>query len=72
MKKLLLFSLILVFTFPKEMKAQRRKSKGEKTAQTPPPPKKSKIPKYADFVTSKTKTDDGVFKVHEKDNNYIY
>ncbi|MGK0327693.1 zinc-dependent metalloprotease [Polaribacter sp.] len=74
MKKLLLLlcSLILAFTFPTTINAQKKKSKEEKTAQTQTKPKKNKIPKYADFVTSKTKTDEGLFKVHQTDNNYLY
>lgn len=72
MKKLLLFSLIFAFTFSTEMKAQRKKSKKNNTEETTPKPQKSKTPKYADFVTSKTKTDEGIFKVHETNNNYLY
>mgnify|MGYP006072381237 CR=1 FL=1 len=74
MKKLLLLlcSLILAFTFPTAINAQKKKSKEEKKAQTQAKPKKNKIPKYADFVTSKTKTDEGLFKVHQTDNNYLY
>lgn len=72
MKKLLLFSLILTFTFQTEIIAQKKKSKKKQTEQVAPKPKKSKTPKYADFVTSKTKSDDGLFKVHNTDNKYIY
>jgi hypothetical protein len=72
MKKLLLFSLILAFTIPSEINAQEKKSKNKKTAQTPSKPKKSKIPKYSDFVTSKTKTDEGLFKTHNTNNKYLY
>ena len=72
MKKLLLFSLILAFTFPTEINAQKKKSKDKNTEQTEPKPKKNKTPKYSDFVTPKTKTDEGLFKVHNTDNKYIY
>ena len=73
MKKLLLFSLLLAFAIPSEMDAQRRKSKkNQKTTQTAPKLKKSKTPKYSDFVKSSTKTDDGLFKVHNTNNKYIY
>ena len=72
MKKILFFSLILAFTFPTEINAQRKKSKKDKTAQTPTKPKKSKIKKYSDFVTKKTKTDEGLFKVHKNSTKYLY
>ncbi|MEE9407649.1 MAG: zinc-dependent metalloprotease [Polaribacter sp.] len=71
MKKLLIFSLILAFTIPNSVKAQRRKSKDKKSTETSKS-KKSKTPKYTDFVTSKTKTDDGIFKVHETDDKFMY
>lgn len=72
MKKLLLFLLILPFTFPQEMNAQKKKSKDKKTTQKAQKIEKNKTAKYSDFVTSKTKTDEGLFKVHETDNNYLY
>ena len=72
MKKLLLFSLILAFTFPTEMNAQKKKSKKNNTEETATKPQKSKTPKYGDFVTKKTKTDEGLFKVHNTDNKFIY
>ena len=72
MKKLFLFSIILLCTTSIEINAQRKKSKDKKTAQTAVLSKKSKIPKYSDFVTSKTKTDDGIFKVHETNDEFIY
>ena len=72
MKKLLLFSLIFAFYFPIEMNAQsarvlkKRKNKKQNNKEVSiPKPKKSKIPKYSDFVNKHTKTDDGLFKVHE-------
>ena len=72
MKKLFLFSLIVAFIFPSEINAQRKKSKKSKNEKTAPTPKKDKTPKYSDFVTSKTKTDEGLFKVHETKEKYIY
>ena len=72
MKKLLLFSFILAFTIPSKINAQRKKSKDKETTQSSTKTKQSKKPKYADFVKKDTKTDDGVFKVHENDNKYMY
>ena len=72
MKKLSLLFVLLAFLFPKEIDAQRKRSKKKNTEQTIPKPKKNKTPKYSDFVTSKTKTDEGLFKVHHTDNKYMY
>ena len=72
MRKLLLFSLILAFTFQTEVIAQKKKSRKKQTEQVAPKPKKSKKPKYSDFVKSNTKTDDGLFKVHFTNNKYMY
>lgn len=72
MKKLLLYTLLLAFTFPKEIIAQKKKSKKNETEETTPKPEKSKTPKYSDFITSKTKTDNGVFKVHETNDKFLY
>ena len=72
MRKLLLFSLILAFTFQTEVIAQKKKSRKKQTEQVAPKPKKSKKPKYSDFVKSNTKTDDGLFKVHSTKNKYMY
>ncbi len=66
--------MISVFAFQTEIKAQKKKSKKEKTEQTPTKStlKKSKSPKYSDFVTAKTKSDEGLFKVHNTNNKFIY
>jgi hypothetical protein len=73
MKKIILhFLLILAFMLPNQIEAQRKKSKDKKIEQTAPVPKKNKVPKYSDFVTSKTKSDEGLFKVHETSNKFIY
>ncbi len=64
--------MILVFTFPSEMNAQKKKSKKNNTEETATKSQKSKTPKYADFVTKKTTTDEGLFKVHNTDNKFMY
>ncbi|QOD62514.1 zinc-dependent metalloprotease [Polaribacter haliotis] len=71
MKKLLLFSLIFTFTISLSTEAQRKNSK-DKSNQDTSKTKKSKTPKYSDFVTSETKTDDGLFKVHETKDKFMY
>ena len=72
MRKLTLFLIILVFTIPSEINAQRKKSKAPKKETTTEVPEKSKTPKYSDFVNSKTKTDEGIFNVHETKETFIY
>ena len=72
MRKLTLFLIILVFTIPSEINAQRKKSKAPKKETTTEVPEKSKTPKYSDFVNSKTKTDEGIFNVHETKDTFIY
>ena len=72
MRILLLFSLILTFSFQTEVIAQKKKSRKKQTEQVAPKPKKSKKPKYSDFVKSSTKTDDGLFKVHNNNGKFIY
>ena len=69
MKKLLLLLSLSILIFPSEINGQRKKSKNE---QTEPTSEKSKTPKYTDFVSSKTKTDEGVFKVHETNDKFMY
>jgi hypothetical protein len=67
MRKLLFFSLILVLTCSTNTTAQRKKIV-EATK------KLSKVKKktYSDFVTAKTKTDEGLFKVHQTNETYLY
>ncbi len=73
MKKTLLLLLIFTIGFSTSTEAQRRKSKKKSKVEQPAPkPKKKSGPKYADFVNSKTKTDDGLFKVHHANNKYMY
>ncbi|SDS20934.1 protein of unknown function [Polaribacter sp. KT25b] len=72
MKKIVFLSLLIAFTIPSQINAQRKKSKKDIKTETTVTSKKSKTPKYTDFVTSKTKTDDGVFKVHETNDKFMY
>ena len=73
MKKLVLFSLLFALAVPLSTTAQRKKSKkNKKTDQTAPKPKKSKTPSYTTYVNAKTKTDDGLFKVHENNGKFMY
>ncbi len=61
-----------------DVDAQRRKKKNKKEdakkTATPPKkrPKKGGIQPYAKVVTKKHKTDEGLFKVHQKDQSYLF
>jgi len=68
MKKTLLFSLLFTLTFSSFLQAQR-KSKDKKKENLK---EKTNTPKYTDFVSKNTKTDDGLFKVHTNENQFIY
>ncbi|WP_341221834.1 zinc-dependent metalloprotease [Polaribacter atrinae] len=70
MKKNLLFYFILFLSISTTVEAQRKKSKEKITEQTTS--KKSKTPKYSDFVNKDTKSDDGLFKVHTNKDQFIY
>jgi hypothetical protein len=75
-----IFSLLLVafvFTFSLDLEAQRRKVKKKKEAKTEAPkpkpkPKKGAIQPYGKVVTKDHKTDEGLFKVHTKDQSYLF
>jgi len=72
MKKTLLLYLSVFFLTSYSLEAQRKKSKEKKQELSAQASKKSKQPKYSDFVNNKTKSDDGLFKVHYSKDNYIY
>ena len=72
MKKLLILSLVLAFIFPSKVNAQRRKSKKKEVTPTKKIQPKSKTKKYSDFIKKDTKTDEGLFKVHENDGKFLY
>ena len=71
MKKMLLFSFFLGVIFPSQINSQRKKSK-DKTQEVIATPQKKKSPSYSDFVTKNTKSDRGLFTVHENKEAYLY
>ena len=79
-KKLLSQILVIAFVFgvALDTNAQRRKKKNKKdakktTAPKPKPkPKKGAIQPYSKVVTKGHKTDEGLFKVHTKDEKYLF
>jgi hypothetical protein len=72
MKNIVLFALLFVFMLPTNTNGQRRKAKGKRERKTATKPEKSKIRTYADFVKKNSKTDEGLFKVHENTDNFLY
>lgn len=83
MTKKLLSQVLLVafvFAFSVDISAQKKKKRSKKddkktTAVKPKPkprPKKGAIQPYSKVVTKDMKTDDGLFKVHNKDNTYLF
>jgi len=74
--KFLVFALI--FAVIGTVDAQKRKKKNKKGKVTnvapkpKPKPKKGAILPYAKVVTKDFKTDDGLFKVHHKDDTYLF
>ncbi|WP_439130589.1 zinc-dependent metalloprotease [Polaribacter sp.] len=78
-KKILsqLFVVALVFGFSVDAKAQifkkKKKEEPKKSATKPKPKaKKDAIQPYGKVVTKDHKTDDGLFKVHSKDDSYLF
>ncbi|MEN8775620.1 MAG: zinc-dependent metalloprotease [Polaribacter sp.] len=77
MTKKVLIKLLLVafvFGFSTETSAQfwkKKKKEAPKTA-AKPKPKKGSIQPYNKVVTKEHKTDEGLFKVHTKDDNYLF
>ena len=76
MKKIFLFLVLFTFAHPIELNAQsgriKRKKKAKKEIKVATPKKKQKAKAYTDFVTPKTKTDEGLFNVHKNDNKFLY
>ena len=75
-KKIFTKLLILAFLigFSTESSAQFWKKKKKETPKTAakPKPKKDAIKPYEKVVTKDHKTDEGLFKVHKKDNSYLF
>jgi hypothetical protein len=73
-----LLIVVFVFSLSIDATAQRRKKKSKKgknkieAVKPKPKPKKGAILPYEKVVTKKHKTDDGLFKVHTKDEKYLF
>ena len=73
LSRILIVFLFLGVTLNTEAQRKKRKKKGKKTAVTPKKkPSKKGIKPYGKVVTKKHKTDEGLFKIHSKDNNYLF
>ena len=72
MKNILLFALLFIFMLPTDTNGQKRKAKGKREKKVAPKPKKNKIITYTDFVKKDTKTDEGLFKVHDNKDKFLY
>ncbi|WP_405565042.1 zinc-dependent metalloprotease [Polaribacter sp. Asnod6-C07] len=72
--RVLLFALVLGFSANAEAQIFKKKKKKEepKKVAPKPKPKKGAIQPYAKVVTKEHKTDEGLFKVHQKDNTYLF
>jgi hypothetical protein len=57
---------------PTDTNGQKRKAKGKREKKVAPKPKKNKILTYTDFVKKDTKTDEGLFKVHDNKDKFLY
>lgn len=69
-----LILVVFIFSFSTEMNAQFWKKKKKQTTHKSkkPLPKKGAIKPYSKVVTKEYKTDEGLFKVHTKDENYLF
>lgn len=75
-----LLVVLFVFGLTLDAEAQRRKKKNKKNSKTTqvakpkpkPRPKKGAIQPYEKVVTKGMKTDEGLFKVHSKDDKYLF
>lgn len=73
-KKYLTRLLLVTFLvgFSTESSAQFWRKKKKEISKTAPKPKKNAIKPYDKVVTKDHKTDEGLFKVHTKENNYLF
>ena len=77
MKKLFLILLILSISIPSNISAQsgrikKRKNSKKKVTNISVKKPKKKVPRYSDFVNKSTKTDTGLFSVHETKDKFYY
>ncbi len=75
-KKTLLYSLILLGVFSLNSCKSKKKAAAKNATSAitipPPKPKPGAIKKFSEVITSKAKTDKGLFNVHSLDERYYY
>jgi hypothetical protein len=70
---LVLFILGTATDIQAQKKSKKKRKKGDTETPAPKPkPKKGAILPYGKVITKKAKTDEGLFKVHQIDDNYFY
>ncbi len=70
---ILTFSLIFAFSVNAEAQRKKKKSKKTETQITKKTkPAKNAIKPYSEIVTASYKTDEGLFKLHSKNNHYLF
>ena len=74
LSKILIAVLIIAFSFNANAQRKKKKKNSKKTTAVKPrsKPDKNAIKPYGKVVTKKHKTDEGLFKVHSKDNSYLF
>ena len=73
LSQLLLVAFVFGFSLDADAQFWKKKKPAVKTAPKPKPkPKKGAIQPYGKVVTKKHKTDEGLFKVHTKDDTYLF
>jgi len=70
--KLLLVAFVLGFTTQTEAQFWKKKKKEAPKAAAKPKPKKGDLQPYSKVVTKEFTTDEGLFKVHSKNNSYLF
>ena len=73
LSQLLLVAFVFGFSLDADAQFWKKKKPAVKTTPKPKPkPKKGAIQPYGKVVTKKHKTDEGLFKVHTKDDTYLF
>ena len=72
MKNLLVSTILFLFFLPTDTVAQRKKEKAQKGKESASTVKKNKTTLYTDLINKGTKTDEGLFKVHENKEKFFY
>ena len=72
LRRLLMLALLIGFSTESSAQFWKKKKKETPKAAAKPKPKKDAIKPYGKVVTKDHKTDEGLFKVHTKDDTYLF